>query len=312
MIQTKIQAIVYCIYVGGCKFNMIEFNSEVTQWSDKLVQCLPETVTVASDWIRCLEAKTGTNTESALLAAYNDEECEAVYLITDGLPDSKASGILDRVAYVCRGRPCHCIYLTGSSVDKSATNFLQDLATDTYGSFMIVTMTNHGSIERITPVYKASHGANPVIRTTTKQIYAGNQKQCSVTSTLECPPPVTIVQHGVPTGVAYPYGIPYVSGAPTVVPPFTTVKAPHPGVIYPPPYNLIPGPRVYTDDEGRVLKVPYFSQAWAQWYQPYLWARYRTARYVSLCIIVILANNNSICLIFIIFSAMRSPTTFIV
>lgn len=254
---------------------MVEFNTVVTQWSDEMVQCLPETVTVASDWINNLEAKTGTNTESALLAAYNNDECEAVYLVTDGLPDSNPSGILDRVAYVCRGRPCHCIYLTGATVDKSATNFLQDLATDTYGSFMIVTVTNHGSIERITPVYKASHSGTGVIRTVNKQIYSGNQKQCSVTSTLEHPSPITIVQGVTPSGVAYPYGTPYIPTGPV---PFTTIRGPHPGVLYPHPYNFIAPPRVYTDDEGKVLKVPYFNQAWAQWYQPYLWARYRTAR----------------------------------
>lgn len=259
---------------------MIEFSTSVTQWSDEMVQCLPETVTLACDWIRSLEAKTGTNTESALLAAYSDDECDAVYLVTDGLPDSKPSGILDRVESVCRGRPCHCIYLTGTAVDKSATNFLQDLATDTYGSFMIVTVTNHGTIDRITPVYKASHGGTGIIRTTEKQIYFGNQKQCSVTSTLEYPPPfTTVVQGGTPTGVAYPYSLPFTQpGAPTIIPPYTTMRGPHPGVIYPHPGSLVPGPRVYTDDEGKVLKVPYFNQAWAQWYQPYLWARYRTAR----------------------------------
>lgn len=257
---------------------MVEFSTTVTQWSDEMVQCLPETVTVACDWINDLEAKTGTNTESALLSAYNDDECEAIYLVTDGLPDTKPSDILDRVAYVSQGRPCHCIYLTGATVDKEATNFLQDLATDTYGSFMIVTVTNHGSIERITPVYKASHGGSGVIRTTNKQIYAGNQKQCSVTSTLDHPPPVTTVLQ-TPSGLAYPYSVPFVPpGGSAVVSPVTTIKVPHPGVVYPHPYGLVPGPRVYADEGGRVLKVPYFNQAWSQWYQPYLWARYRTAR----------------------------------
>ena len=276
------------IFSGGCKFNMVEFSTTVTQWSDQMVQCLPETVTVASDWINALEAKTGTNTESALLAAYNDEECEAVYLVTDGLPDSQPSAILDRVAYVCRGRPCHCIYLTGASVDKEATNFLQDLATDTYGSFMIATVTNHGSIERITPVYKASHAGTGVIRTVNKEVYSGTQRQCSVTSTLDNPPAVTTVLNGNTLFTTpYPYGVPVYppTGAPvTAVPPVTVLKGPHPGVVYPHPLAaaVVPGPRVYTDDTGRVLKVPYFNQAWAQWYQPYLWARYRTARYVIL------------------------------
>lgn len=261
---------------GGCKFNIIEFNSSVTQWADQMVDCLPETVRVASDWVSSLEAKTGTNTESALLAAYNDDECDAVYLVTDGLPDSKPSDILDRVAYVCNGRACHCIYLTGASVDKSATNFLQDLATDTFGSFMIVTVTNHGSIDKITPVYKASHAATGVIRTNNREIYAGNQKQCSVTSTLDNPPPMTAVVQGMPA-IRTPYGLP-IAPPGTVIPPVSAIKGPHPGIIYPNPHCFVPGPRVYTEDNGRVLKVPYFNYAWAQWYQPYLWTRYRTAR----------------------------------
>jgi len=238
-----------------------------------MVKCLPETVTVANDWINKLEAKTGTNTESALLAAYNDTECDAVYLVTDGLPDSNPSDILDRVAYVCNGRPCHCIYLTGATVDKSATSFLQDLATDTLGSFMIVTVTNHGCIDRITPVYKASHAGVGAIRTVNKNVYSGTQKQCSIAATLDHPPMTTIVR---PYSLASsPYALPLVPpggiiGAPAI--------GPHPGVLYPNPQAIVPGPRVFTDSTGRQLRVPYFNHAWSQWYQPYLWARYRTAR----------------------------------
>lgn len=259
---------------------MIEFSTTVTQWADEMVQCLPETVTVACDWINKLEAKTGTNTESALLAAYNDDECDAVYLVTDGLPDSKPTEILDRVAYVCNGRACHCIYLTGATVDKEATDFLQDLATDTYGSFTIVTVTNHGSIDRVTPVYKASHAGTGVIRTTNKQVYSGTQKQCSVTSTLDDIPVVTptIKCSAVPT-VLNPYAVPIVPAG-GVIPacPISPIRGPHPSVVFPSGHYVIPGPRVYTEDGGRVLRVPYLNYAFAQWYQPYLWSRYRTAR----------------------------------
>lgn len=270
-------SLAFCCITDGIKFNIIEFNSNVRQWSDEMVRCLPETVKVANDWISSLAAKTGTNTESALLAAYNDDECDVVYLVTDGLPDSNPSDILDRVAYVCNGRPCHCIYLTGPTVDKAATNFLQDLATDTFGSFSIVTVTNHGTVQRISPVYKANHSACGVIRTTNKQIYSGTQKQCSVTSTLDAPPPLTKVACNTALP-ASPYALPIVPPGELMSSPVSAIMGPHPGVVYPNRQYMVPPPRVFTADGGQALKVPYLNHAWAQWYQPYLWSRYRTAR----------------------------------
>ena len=88
---------------GDTTFNIIEFNSEVTQWADKMVSCTPETVQVAADWIRKLGAKTGTNTLDALLTALQDSACRAVYLVTDGLPDTFAEDILDTVIGVTNG-----------------------------------------------------------------------------------------------------------------------------------------------------------------------------------------------------------------
>ncbi|ESO91920.1 hypothetical protein LOTGIDRAFT_147631, partial [Lottia gigantea] len=120
---------------GSPLFNIVEFNSQITQWSDKMVKCTPETVAVASKWIDELSAKTGTNTMDALLIAFGDPECKAVYLVTDGLPDQNPEEILDHVGYVDNDRPVHCVYLMGEKADESATEFLEDLAIETYGSF---------------------------------------------------------------------------------------------------------------------------------------------------------------------------------
>ena len=168
-------------------FNVIEFNSEVTQWADKMVKCTPQTLAVAVSWIKKLTAKTGTNTEEALITCFTDPDCEAVYVVTDGLPDQYAGDILDSVIHASQNRAVHCIYLTGDSVDEAATEFLEELAMETYGSFHIVTVTKRGSIERISPIYQADHAQEKMIRTTNGNIYP-RVKTCSISSTLNADP----------------------------------------------------------------------------------------------------------------------------
>lgn len=168
-------------------FNIIEFSSDVTQWADKMVKCTPETVIVAKDWVKNIAAKTGTNTQDALLTALADQGCESVYIVTDGLPDQHPSDILDQVVYASDGRPIHCIYLAGENVNRGATEFLEDLAVDTYGSFHIVTLTTHGCVDKISPVYRADHAQERIIRTVNGTLRP-NVKHCSVGTTLQIEP----------------------------------------------------------------------------------------------------------------------------
>ncbi|KAK7500061.1 hypothetical protein BaRGS_00008608 [Batillaria attramentaria] len=172
---------------GDTSFNIIEFNSEVTKWADKMVACTPETVQVAADWIRQLGAKTGTNTLDALLTALQDNACRAVYLVTDGLPDTFAEEILDTVIDATKGRAIHCIYLTGDKAENAAVEFLEDLAVESFGSFHIVTLTTHGCVERMTPIYRAEHAHERVIRTVNNTLRP-NFKTCSVATTLQIDP----------------------------------------------------------------------------------------------------------------------------
>lgn len=172
---------------GDTTFNIIEFNSEVTQWADKMVACTPETVKVAAEWIRKLSAKTGTNTLDALLTAFQDRSCQAVYLVTDGLPDNFIEDILDTVIEAAKGRPIHCIYLSGEKADATAVEFLEDLAVESFGSLHIATLTTHGCVERISPIYRSEHASGRVIRTVNNTLRP-NFKTCSVTTTLQIDP----------------------------------------------------------------------------------------------------------------------------
>ena len=175
------------------KFNLIDFNTEVTQWSDRMVKCTPQTAAVARQWIQKLAPKTGTNTLDALLTAFSDPDCDAIYLVTDGLPDQSPVEILDHVAYASRNRPVHCFYIQDGTPDAEATEFLQDLAMETYGSFHMITIAQHGSIERITPVYRADTTAERIIRTSGGAVYPSNQKLCSVSATVDHIPDTVVV-----------------------------------------------------------------------------------------------------------------------
>lgn len=196
-------------------FNIIEFNSEVTQWADKMVKCTPETVAVAATWVKKLSAKTGTNTQGALLTALSDRNCEAVYIVTDGLPDQHPQDILDQVGLAGHNRPIHCIYLCSEdSTDQVSIEFLEDLAVESFGSFHIVTLTVHGCVERITPIYRADHAHERIIRTMNGTIH-NSTKNCGVSTTLlvdpeeslRLTPRVSLLGHPLP--VPDPLGYPY-------------------------------------------------------------------------------------------------------
>jgi len=134
-------------------FNIIEFNEEVNKWADRLVTCTPRSVSIASDWIHKLKCGTSTNTMEALIEAYDDDGMDAVYLVTDGLPDQSPAVILENVRRLHKGRPIHAIYLTGTHYDPAAKEFLEELAKITKGSFHTISLTLYGRIQKVTPIF---------------------------------------------------------------------------------------------------------------------------------------------------------------
>ncbi|XP_015779495.1 PREDICTED: uncharacterized protein LOC107357369 [Acropora digitifera] len=134
-------------------FNIIEFNEEVNKWANNLVACTPRTVSIASEWIHKLTCGTSTNTMEALIEAYEDDGMDAIYLVTDGLPDQTPGVILENVRRLHKGRPIHALYLTGTHSDPAAKEFLEELAKVTKGSFHIVSLTLYGRIQKVSPIF---------------------------------------------------------------------------------------------------------------------------------------------------------------
>ncbi|XP_071792028.1 uncharacterized protein [Asterias amurensis] len=145
----------------GTMFNIMEFSSEVIPWADRMVKCTPQTVTVAGEWVKKLGCKTGTNTLDALLAGFADPACDAVYLVTDGLPDQLPEEILQHIAIASDGRPVHAVYLASGIADVHACDFLTSLATETAGTFHSISLSNKGCIESVRVVIRSDYAPEP-------------------------------------------------------------------------------------------------------------------------------------------------------
>lgn len=226
-------------------FNLVEFSTEVIQWADRMVKCTPETVQVAEEWISKLKPKTGTNTLDAVVAAFGDPNCRAVYLVTDSIPDQYPGHVIDEVVLAAGNRAVHCFYLQGGSPDSSTTEFLREMAMETFGSLHVVTVAHHGAIERVTPIYRAEMSAERIVRTTDGNVFPTNPKMCSITTTVG------------------PNDFKIVAEPPTVIPAFGVRPLPYSLVMPPYPYCLYPWPYRH-----------YYSYATPQ----YGWSRYRPAK----------------------------------
>jgi von Willebrand factor type A domain len=176
----------------GDQFNVIEFSTDLVKWAAEMVDWTEQTVAVASKWIRELNPKTGTNTRDALVTAFSDPNCDAVYLITDSLPDQRVSDVIDAALRAAGSRPVHCFYIQTGEGDQRAVSFLEELAKETYGSFYKVIISQSGLFERVTNVYCAEGGPDGIVRTTSGGIFLSGHKMCSVGTTVDGPVPVPI------------------------------------------------------------------------------------------------------------------------
>lgn len=136
-------------------FNIIVFNDDTEKWAHKLVQCSPCTIEMAARWINGLTCGTSTNTMGALLEAFDDNAVEAVYMVTDGLPDQRPAVILESLKSMPKRMPVHSIYLNGPYSDPTSHDFLRDLAEQTRGSFHVIRLNDNGRVQKVIPIYNA-------------------------------------------------------------------------------------------------------------------------------------------------------------
>ncbi|XP_052768708.1 von Willebrand factor A domain-containing protein 3A-like isoform X2 [Mya arenaria] len=122
------------LYRQGCRFNLIRFSGNCEKWQDRIQPATQENCHAAIKWASTLKASGNTCTLEALQLAFDDQEIDSVYLLTDGKPDTSTSLVLREVAEDTKNLiPINTISFNCN--DSTANNFLKLLAAETSGRY---------------------------------------------------------------------------------------------------------------------------------------------------------------------------------
>ncbi|XP_074648285.1 von Willebrand factor A domain-containing protein 3A-like isoform X2 [Tubulanus polymorphus] len=123
------------LYEINARFNVISFSGEVEQWEEMIVPANQENCHSAVQWVSSLKANGNTCTLEALEVAFADADVEAIYLLTDGKPDTSTSLVLREVAKMNETRQVNINTISFNCADSTANNFLKLLAAETGGRY---------------------------------------------------------------------------------------------------------------------------------------------------------------------------------
>ncbi|XP_030098373.1 von Willebrand factor A domain-containing protein 3A isoform X4 [Mus musculus] len=117
------------------RFNLLSFAEDLQLWQDTLVESTEAACHKAMQWVAHLQAQGSTSVLAALTKAFSFQDVQGLYLLTDGKPDTSCSLILNTVQSFQkeRGVKVHTISLT--SADRTATEFLRELASLSGGRY---------------------------------------------------------------------------------------------------------------------------------------------------------------------------------
>ncbi|KAF6019954.1 VWA3A [Bugula neritina] len=123
------------LYPQKVRFNMIGFSKNVSKWMSKIALADEEKCHEAIEWISRLSADGNTCTLQAIQTAFCDLELDAIYLLSDGKPDTSTQHVLKEVARMNEHRQLRIHTMSFHCDDKSANSFLRMLAAETGGRY---------------------------------------------------------------------------------------------------------------------------------------------------------------------------------
>jgi hypothetical protein len=119
----------------AARFNVILFRTEVTAWRPHPVPVNAATRRACAEWIGEEKPAGWTNLYDALALAVADDDIDALYVLTDGVPsrggETERTAILDELAFLNRYRlvQVNCIQAGAKEgLGKRWDGFLDDLA----------------------------------------------------------------------------------------------------------------------------------------------------------------------------------------
>ncbi|KAJ7401385.1 hypothetical protein BTVI_96387 [Pitangus sulphuratus] len=117
------------------RFNLLRFAENTESWKECLVEATDETCHDAVQWVSKFHAHGNTCILPALQKALSFQGVEALYLLTDGKPDTSCSLILEETERLRKEQDIKIHTISFSCADRGANEFLKKLASQTGGRY---------------------------------------------------------------------------------------------------------------------------------------------------------------------------------
>ncbi|KFP89190.1 von Willebrand factor A domain-containing protein 3A, partial [Acanthisitta chloris] len=117
------------------RFNLLRFAENTESWKDYLVEATDETCHDAVQWVSKFHAHGSTCILTALQKALGFQGVEALYVLTDGKPDTSCSLILKETESLRKKHGIKIHTISFSCADRGAKEFLRKLASQTGGRY---------------------------------------------------------------------------------------------------------------------------------------------------------------------------------
>ncbi|XP_074775453.1 von Willebrand factor A domain-containing protein 3A [Athene noctua] len=117
------------------RFNLLRFAEHTESWKECLVEATDETCHDAVQWVSKSHAHGNTCILMALQKALSFQGIEALYVLTDGKPDTSCSLILKETERLREKQDIKIHTISFSCTDRGANEFLKKLASQTGGRY---------------------------------------------------------------------------------------------------------------------------------------------------------------------------------
>ncbi|XP_065268480.1 von Willebrand factor A domain-containing protein 3A [Emys orbicularis] len=120
---------------NNARFNLLRFAEDIDTWQEFLVEATDETCHDAVQWVSKFQAHGNTCVLKALQKAFCFQDLEALYVLTDGKPDTSCSLILKEVEKIRKKETIKIHTISFNCSDRRANEFLKKLASQTGGRY---------------------------------------------------------------------------------------------------------------------------------------------------------------------------------
>ncbi|XP_054699454.1 von Willebrand factor A domain-containing protein 3A isoform X2 [Grus americana] len=117
------------------RFNLLRFAENTDSWKEHLVEATDENCHDAVQWVSKFHAHGNTCILTALQKALSFQGIEALYVLTDGKPDTSCSLILKEIERLRKKQDIKIHTISFSCADREANEFLKKLASQTGGRY---------------------------------------------------------------------------------------------------------------------------------------------------------------------------------